>query len=378
MRVQMHASAIRQDRRVPLLGEHGIEWAEVDLAVVPQGRPVALAKSELVLIAAVDLPLASRQQRAAAAPFAIEDMLAEPLSQTHVALGAEIAPRRHLVCAVSDALMARWTEDLARAGLGSAEIAPDVAIVPRPPEDAWALIVAGARTLVRRADGTGFAAPTESFAVLWEAAGRPPVILHAGAAPPGVDCAPAVDPPVAIGPAETGLDLRRGAYAIGERRGTVLLRRWGLTAAIGAAALGALFAADTLALLRQAETRRDEAAALLRAHAPEARADGDLVASLARLTRSEDTRPQGRFLPLFARAAAALEPASEGLAFRALRYDADTAELSIEVEAPDLSALQRIEAALAVAGLDPRAGAATVDDGAAAARIVLRDPEAGS
>lgn len=362
--------------RIALLGGDGLVWTDLpreDDPVPPQGA--AFARTELITIAAVDLPLASRQQRAAAAPFAVEDMLSEPLARMHVALGPEISPRRHLVAAVSDALMARWIEDLARAGLPQADILPDIALVPPPEAADWAVRVIGDRALVRRMDGGGFAAPAGSLAALWDAAGRPGAILHGPTAPPGVDCVPAAEAGVRRGAVAVGLNLRQGAYAADRRGAGRWLRRWGGLIAVGAAAVGAVYAADTIALLRQADGRRAEAAALLTERAPGAAAnDAALAATLLSLARPDDAATQGRFLPLFSRAAAALRPVSEGLAFRALDFDDGDGTLAMEIEAPDLSALQRIEAGLEAAGFAPEVGAATVADGAAAARVILPDP----
>ena len=62
---------------------------------------VALAHRVSLHVLRAALPLPSHRQRLAAAGFAIEDLIAEPLEDTHVALGPEVAPGEYLVVAVS-------------------------------------------------------------------------------------------------------------------------------------------------------------------------------------------------------------------------------------------------------------------------------------
>ncbi|RYE99054.1 MAG: hypothetical protein EOO77_36175, partial [Oxalobacteraceae bacterium] len=72
------------------------------------GPTTVLAPSEDVLIVAIDLPFATRKQRVDAAPFAVEPLVGESIERSHVALGVELSPRRHLCGVVRRETMGRW------------------------------------------------------------------------------------------------------------------------------------------------------------------------------------------------------------------------------------------------------------------------------
>ena len=62
------------------------------IIVDASGPATILVPTEQVRLLAVDLPLANHAKRLAALPFAIEDKIAEPLENVHIALGKELSP----------------------------------------------------------------------------------------------------------------------------------------------------------------------------------------------------------------------------------------------------------------------------------------------
>ncbi len=361
--------------RVAYLDTDGITWldaagpwsASADWAADVAG--VVLAPSEKMRLMAVDLPLSSARQRRAALPFAVEESLAEPLSRVHVALGPEIGRRRYLAGVVRHDLMIDWIAALNAAGLSRCRIVPDVLAVPRPPEGAWSVWVVAARALVRCDDGTGFALGTATLPSVWKVAGEPPLVWHGGELPGELPRQEATNEPVADLDAAR-FDLRQGAYARAQPGRRTSLKVAALLVSLGLVAHAVVAGIDTLALKRLAEERRSEARSLLQDVVPGLPADGDPSTLFVRFMPDGGER-RGHFLPLFARVSEALQPLSQGLAVQALAFSATDNTLSLDLQAPDLAALQRIEAALGDAGLQVTSGVATAGGGGAEARIVI-------
>src|SRR5689334_14006904 len=105
----------------------------------PGGPATVLVPTEQVRLLAVDLPVQGRARRLEALPFAIEDRIAEPLESVHIALGVELAPKRHLVGVVRHDVMADWVERAEAEGLGGARFVPDALALPLPTEGGWAV-----------------------------------------------------------------------------------------------------------------------------------------------------------------------------------------------------------------------------------------------
>ena len=334
---------------------------------------IVLVPTEQVLTLVADLPLPNRVERLAALPFAVEDRIADPLDSVHVALGSEVAPNRHLAGVVRHELMQAWTAEAAAAGLERASIAPDYLALPRPEPGGWRVHVGGERALTRAADGTGFALPIHLLEPAWTSAGRPPVVASGDPLPPGVTAAEA---PLALAGGRVGLtplplDLRQGLYAVRGRPEGRLIRQLAAVAVLGLSLHTLLFAVDAIALTRMAENRRAETAALVRATAPGLRVDGDLAAELEPLLTRDQAASRSAFLPLFSRSAAALQPAWAGLSLRGLSFS-DNGALTLDMQAADLAALQRAQAALTAAGLTVAAGSSATTAGGADGRFTVR------
>ena len=306
-------------------------------------------RTEQVRLLAVDLPLASRAKRLEALPFAVEDQIAEPIESVHLALGAEIAPKRYLVGVVRHDLMAAWVEAAEAAGLGHAAMVPDALALPRPAEGEWGVDLAADRTLVRTGDGTGFAIPPAMLQAAWVAAGRPAARAYGAPLPAemaagGSTLAPSALSERLLAPA---LDLRQGLYA--RRRSALpnIWRRLGWIVAIGAAAHVAIATADTVMLRTIADRREADARAAAAIAAPGANLGGDLSARVADLLPTGSSAPPDTFLPLLTRVSGALGPLAGSITVRAINYQANA--LTMDIDGTDLGLVGRIDAALRAA-----------------------------
>ena len=347
-------------------------WTFVDGVAVAAdlwavGPATMLVPAEAVLMLSVELPLASRAQRAAALPFAVEDRIADPIELVHVALGEEIAPRCYVAGVVRHAVMQGWMQALAAAGLDDAAIVPDALALPAPESGAWSIAAAAGRILVRTDAGTGFAVPQDRFLAVWSAGGQMPCVIHGAALPFGLPMSVMADAAAGPGPLlRPALDMRQGPYAAASRPMPVALRRLGLILVAGLLAQTAIAAADTLKLRGVARERRATAEALVRTVMPGTAMSDDIDRLL-----SANVGLRGRFLPLLGRTAAALAPVG-GLTLQTLGYADGDGALTLGVEAADIGALQRARTALAAAGLNPVSGAATAGSGRADGEIVVR------
>lgn len=317
------------------------------LIIAERGGPATmLVPTEQVRLLGVDLPLPSRAKRLEALPFAIEDQIAEPIESVHLALGAEIAPKRYLVGVVRHDVMAGWVDAAEEAGLGHAAMVPDALALPRPAEGEWAVELGADRAIVRAGDGTGFAVPPAMLQAVWQAADRPaarsygtplPAEMMAG----GSTIAPAALSERLLAPA---LDLRQGRYARRRAAFPSVWRRLGWIAALGAAAHVVIATADTLMLRRIADRREADTRAVVALAAPGANLGGDLAARVADLLPTGSSAPPDAFLPLLTRVSAALGPLSGALTIRAINYQANA--LTIDLDGTDPGLAGRVDAAL--------------------------------
>lgn len=350
------------------------------LARADTGSAVVLVPSEEVLIVAVDLPLTSRRERVAALPFAIEDHVAEPIGELHVALGMELAARRHLAAAVRHRVMAGWIDRIAEAGLVHASVVPDALSLPVPEDGGWSVQASDGRAIVRASDGTGFATSTAQLPVIWAAAGKPLCRSYGDALSDRLSSIPGeieLEPLTArlLVPA---VDLRQGLYAKPRRALPLSTRKVLAVLAAGALAHASIAIADTVALQRIAENRRLEAQALVQRHLPGVVIGDAFAAEINALLADGGGGGRSRFLPLLVKASAVLGRTGSGIGLRTLAYREATGELTLGLEQPDIGAMQRAQGALASAGLNPIGGAASVENGVAGSRIVIRDGIAGS
>ena len=346
------APAARPDLRPVASGDGGS-------AHLGLGADALALPSELAHILRVPLPLAAHRQRQAAAGFAVEELIAEPLEASHVVLGPELGRGEYLVVVVAHREMAAWA---GRAAPGQ-RLVPDVLALPVPADGCCSVREAGGRVLVRRADGTGYATRTDRLEGFWRADGAPQVVIYGGGrlpeqVPVG---APGLMPPGPT-PEAARFDLLQGAHARTGRGRRGAVKRLLAVIALALAAHGAVLTADTLALRRIAEARGTALRSALSARVPDLPPTLPLNEALLRALPAAPAA-RGAFLPLLARAADVLSV--QEVTLRDLSYSAEDGGLSLSVEAPDLPALQRVEAELRAAGLSVSPGVATTGESSA-------------
>ncbi len=342
-----------------------------------EGPAVVLVRSEHVLtLAAVLPPLANAVRRREALPFAIEDQIAEPLDQVHIALGSEVDDKTWLAGVVRHDLMRQWLIRLNEAGLERASLVPDALSLPVPGAGSWSVDLAGERAMIRAADATGFALPLAMLEAAWRSAGEPACIAYGEPLPPALHAAQAeLEPePLAKRLLTPALDLRQGPYALPRRRINPLWRRIAMITAAGALAHGAIAAADTLALRHIAAQRDAEVRALAASAQPSLVIGNDLSATLADLTPDSAASGPSQFLALLSRSGAAVAGLQRPVSWRSLAYDRGAGTLTLAVEAEDIASLQAVAQALTRAGLTAQPGAASVDQGRAKGSFAVQLP----
>ena len=312
-----------------------------------EGPATILVPTEQVRLLAVDLPLPSRAKRLAALPFAIEDMIAEPLDSVHIALGGELASGRYLVGVVRHEVMARWVEIADEAGRGAAAMVPDVLVLPRPVEG-WAVDQADGRAAVRASDGTGFAVPAPLLRSAWEAASRPRVHGYGDPLPDDIQATSGTL--ATLAPAPGALDLRQGAYAARRAALPHMWRRLGWIVALGAAAHVVIAVADTAMLRTIADRREADTRALVAEVAPGTVLGEDVAATVTGLLPSGAAGAPQLFFPLLNRVSIALTPLGDGLGISNVTFDGHT--LILLTEPGRLEYFQRIQTALKDAQID--------------------------
>ncbi|MFD1786592.1 type II secretion system protein GspL [Sphingomonas floccifaciens] len=317
------------------------------------GPATVLVPSEAVRLIAVDLPLPTRAKRVVALPFAVEELIAEPIDSVHLALGVELSPRRYLVGVVRHDRMAEWVARLAVEGLDHAALVPDALALPVPAAGEWAVELGETRALVRAGDGTGFAIPAPLLRTAWEAAGRPRTIAYGTALPADMsDTADALPlDSLARRLLAPPLDLRQGIYAARRTGLPSFWRRIATVAVFGLLAHVVIAAIDTLALRGIADARAAETRALVASRAPGTSLpqDGLAVAVADLLPSPAAGGGANPFLPAATRLSGALAPLGARLSVRSMRMAGGS--LIVDLDSSDPAFAGRVRTALSNGGV---------------------------
>jgi general secretion pathway protein L len=319
----------------------------------PGGPATLLVPTEQVALLAVDLPLSSRAKRLEALPFAIEDRIADSVDAVHIAIGAEIGPKRYLVGVVRHEAMADWVARADEAGLGHAAMVPDALALPVS-EGGWSVDLRETRAVVRAADGTGFACPAPLLRAAWEAAGRPPCTGYGAPLPADMISAEVVIEPARLSPPP--LDLRQGRYPRRAAATSNAWRRLGWIVLIGAAAHTLIATADTVMLRLIADRRAAETRALVASMggAPGA----DIATTLSTMLPQGGGGAPQIFLPLLSRVSTVMTPLAGSFTVRAIDYQGANLTIDLDSSDPDLALRLKtaFDSARVKASIAPSAG----------------------
>lgn len=324
---------------------------------VPAPKGVQFMPGEDVLLLAITLPKMSATQRRIAAAFAVEDRIARPLEEVHVAIGPETAPDQWLICVVARAVLRVDART-------SKRLLPDTLALPVPTIGHWAVWQENARVLVRLPDGTGFVTNPDALPLLHQMGGAPIITLYAGHIALAHRTAPL--PPLALPQKFDLRDRQDRVFKV-----PALARRLANIAIIAALGHLAILSVDTIYLSRQQTTLITRLRTAVGA-AQDVRID-DL---LARILAPPPSAPEMGFLPLLATTFAAIADQTGRVTLRDLRYTSADRRLALTVQAPDLGTLQQVETNLGAASLAVTAGPATNANGTAEQQLTVQGPPA--
>ncbi len=323
--------------------------------------------SEDVALLSIDMPKMKPAQRRAAVAFAVEEFIAQPLEEVHVALGPELAAGQWLVAVVSaKAMQAHAAQHRTAQHRAVMRLLPDVFALPVP-ETGWSIWAAQSRILVRQADGTGFATDAAALPAFWLAADKPRVTLCGGHLPDTVPVTEHAPLPEGIGPSLAGFTLLTGRYAPkgqGIPKGLVPVASLLAVTVLGHLALQIV---EVRALQGIADAREAVLRDLLR-QPP----GTNLEVALAQAMAASAPASGAGLLPLIAEVFSVIAPAAGRVSLQDLRYSQTDRAALMTLDAPDLTTLQRLEADLVAAGFRVTTGAATTNDGNARVQMTLQ------
>jgi general secretion pathway protein L len=392
LRIHLPPDWLDTDAAAPLpwcrIGTRGerIDAGRAPLAGLPAADACELViPSALVLLTAAVLPRGSRHKLRQLLPYAIEDRLGGDPETVHVAAGHAAGDGRTALAALDRDWLARVLARLRERGLRPRSAWPET-LLPPLPAGGWVMVWTGHGGFLRTAaqgglhldgDGTEMPPPALRLSVAQaQAAGNPPqrleVRLEEGAAAPaweawrdvlgipvaaGAPWAPLQQPEIAAG----AINLLQGAFAASD------LRRTGwpnLRLPLGLAALIVLLqaGATTAEWALLSREKRDLQATMERSFReafPDARVVVDaplqMQRNLAELRRAGGETSPSDFVPLLARAAAALDADTRGR-LREIHFAADQLRLGLELQ--DRTAADALLQRLTAAGLSGRLQAA--------------------
>lgn len=379
---------------IRLLPEGAAEWLALGrdgrvLAGPQSGLPSEPAEHVCVLVPAQDVLLlraprvaSQRRQLEQAVPFAIEEQLAAPIEQLHVALADEAPGNDIGVAVVLRARIDDWLARLRAAGIEPDRLIPESLLLPWT-RDAATVLIEGRRAILRYAQSGAFAGDADEirgWLDLLAADGRMPARLRwigpAQAAPSVI----AIEHEELESPLRwfaqqlsrvEGLNLLQGRHvARRDREGARRLWRWAALLA-GAAVIAGFsqLAIERHQLVNRHAEQRNEMEQLLRTAVPGITRIVDpkaqLQAEYARLGSSTG----GGALPLLARIAPTIA-GSGRYTLDGIEYRGDTLELV--VRSADVATLDSLRETLAALSLQVELTSANPGSGGYEGRFRIR------
>jgi general secretion pathway protein L len=388
--------------------EPGLSWARVGAhgGKVTTGRtgadakPLRLRDGERVTLLVpgddvalhrVELPARTQAQARAAAPYAVEDLVAQPLDDVYVIPGPRRADDSRRAVAVADrAVFGAWRDAFAAAGAAADRIVADFMALPAAPDEVC-VVDLGARVLAHGA-GVGFAieaelarevlaaalARSEARAVrLWS--DRPDEILPKTARDGReISLERALDDEALAQLFQRGLEADAVldlSHADAPPRDdfTIEWKRWRMAAALAlAAGLGyaALLVVQTASLDRETDAAYAEAEALLREAFPDI---GRVVNPRAQLRArlGEQDHNAAAFLALSGLVADSVREI-DSLEISSIRFDAARAELDIVIRYARYDDVDRLSSAILARGGELEEGGSRASGDLMMSDIVVR------
>lgn len=342
--------------------------AKKNAPVLAGSAQVRLVPAEHVSLFLVELPLRSKAQRLAAAGFAVEDLLASPLDETHIAVGPRFGRDRYLVAAVAHGHMPP--------GLDRA-IVPEQMALPVPAQAQglaqWNIWRAGDRAVVRSSDGTGFGLSITYLSAIWEAFGKPPLHSFGAPLPRGFSPASQSDTPPQTARRDLAFDLRQGRYS---QSPSILRRSLFAAALIVVAAVGAqsgLAYRDVLQLEAKVQTASQALTPRLAKAAPGLVPTSQAIPALERMI-ARTAAPQGDpFLSVMAKTSQGMRALAGQMNLSTLDYSAVGPQLTLRVQTESIDNLRAAADRLKDAGLQVETGTISAGDAGAQTTFTVKE-----
>jgi general secretion pathway protein L len=331
-----------------------------------------IAPGEEVGVCTTEPPTRSETQALAAARFAIEDDLAQPLEEVEILLAdrrRQEVDRQREVAVVARDRLAAWRAGLEAIGVAPDFVTPDYAALPTAPGEI--LVVDLGERVLARGKGVGLAIearlapavlgaalarrPEDTVRLLSE---RPdeilPPVLREGRR---VDLAPAADEAALLAMFEEGLadgpsiDLAR-LWRARPSFGSLGLGRWrtaaGLAAAAGIASL-ALLGGETLALRGHAAAAEGESERILLAAFPDMGRVVNPRAQLRERVGAAGAGGKASFLELSAILSESLAGV-DAMQLESVRFDADEGRLEAALAYASYADVEQLRAGIEARG----------------------------
>lgn len=143
------------------------DWSECG-AAAERRRVVVLVPGEEVALMDAEIPTRKRQRILQAAPWVLEEHLAQDVESLHFAIGPRLEDDRVRIGVVARETMDQVVSRLRETGIIPDALLPDFLAVP-PEAEGWSIFVADDRALVRTGECDGFSADLDTTPELLEA-----------------------------------------------------------------------------------------------------------------------------------------------------------------------------------------------------------------
>ncbi len=341
-----------------------------------KARAVVPVASDGMLILRLTLPPLAGAQRRAAAQFAVEPYLAQPLEAVRVILGPRLeeAGAAYLAVVVAHDTLG---DLMARHPTGRADLVPDVLLLPRPPSDHWTVAQREGRFLARLPDGTGFSAAEPGFRAVWQLAGQPGIQWVHGAAPADLALSSHSTDNLVWQPEPALAGFNLAGDRLPEWRQPRKLLALAAVLTLGLGAHMALLAHETQRLATAADAAEVRLRQVLADRGIAVGASVDAAAAAAAALKGVAADDGKAFLPLLSAALHAMQVQSGLVALQDLAFDKHGGKLTLTLLASDLGPLQDSAALLTKAGLGAALGVLTAGQGQARATVAILPGAAG-
>ncbi|MEQ9110511.1 MAG: type II secretion system protein GspL [Rhodospirillaceae bacterium] len=156
------------DKSANTFSDDGLASDRVSIRFIKKdGVVYAIVPNQHITLREIEIPTRSDAQARAAAPFAIEDEIAEDPAYVHVAVGPEMRPGTRLVAVIAHEQMAKWGDALINQEAGNAILLPE-SCAHKLAEGEAMLIDHEDSILLILHGGVGFAVEIDLFALVIE------------------------------------------------------------------------------------------------------------------------------------------------------------------------------------------------------------------